>query len=79
MNYNSTLKTKTCVHIKEEFCTFPITYIIFDWEDGETVEMAGSLNVWQHSVKLDPKPSSNITDLVEMRFPTLFISGKPCL
>nr|GEX93805.1 hypothetical protein [Tanacetum cinerariifolium] len=49
------------------------------WGDGETVEVAGSFNGWHHGVKLDPQPSSNITDPVELRFPTLFISGKPCL
>lgn len=37
------------------------------WGEGETVEVAGSFNGWHHGVKLDPQPSSNITDPVEMR------------
>ncbi|GJT94801.1 ribonuclease H-like domain-containing protein [Tanacetum coccineum] len=37
------------------------------WGDGETVEVAGSFNGWHHGVKLDPQPSSNITDPVELR------------
>ncbi|KAL4592147.1 hypothetical protein LXL04_005133 [Taraxacum kok-saghyz] len=40
------------------------------WGEGETVEVAGSFNGWHHGVKLDPQPSSNITDPVELRFPT---------
>ncbi|KAI3691375.1 hypothetical protein L2E82_49728 [Cichorium intybus] len=37
------------------------------WGEGETVEVAGSFNGWHHGVKLDPQPSSNIRDPVEMR------------
>lgn len=36
------------------------------WGEGETVEVAGSFNGWHHGVKLDPQPSSNITDPVEL-------------
>ncbi|KAK1429475.1 hypothetical protein QVD17_11684 [Tagetes erecta] len=37
------------------------------WGEGETVQMAGSFNGWHHAVTLDPQPSSNVTDPVEMR------------
>ncbi|KAI3706724.1 hypothetical protein L6452_24652 [Arctium lappa] len=44
------------------------------WGDGETVEVAGSFNGWLHGVKLDPQPSSNITDPVELRTSRLWRS-----
>ncbi|XP_023745910.1 protein PTST homolog 3, chloroplastic [Lactuca sativa] len=37
------------------------------WGEGESVEVAGSFNGWNHGVKLDPQPSSNITDPIEFR------------
>ncbi|KAI3687827.1 hypothetical protein L1987_81530 [Smallanthus sonchifolius] len=37
------------------------------WGEGETVQVAGSFNGWHHGVTLDPQPSSNITDPVELR------------
>ncbi|KAI3822528.1 hypothetical protein L1987_10119 [Smallanthus sonchifolius] len=36
------------------------------WGEGETVQVAGSFNGWHHGVTLDPQPSSNITDPVEL-------------
>ncbi|KAJ0663558.1 putative immunoglobulin-like protein [Helianthus annuus] len=38
------------------------------WGEGETVQVAGSFNGWHHGVTLDPQPTSNITDPVELRF-----------
>ncbi|KAJ0714427.1 putative AMP-activated kinase, glycogen-binding protein [Helianthus annuus] len=37
------------------------------WGEGETVQVAGSFNGWHHGVTLDPQPTSNITDPVELR------------
>ncbi|KAL8245177.1 hypothetical protein R6Q59_011435 [Mikania micrantha] len=37
------------------------------WGEGETVQVAGSFNGWHHAVTLDPQPTSNITDPVELR------------
>ncbi|KAK9079379.1 hypothetical protein SSX86_001050 [Deinandra increscens subsp. villosa] len=37
------------------------------WGEGETVQVAGSFNGWHHGVTLDPQPSSNVTDPVELR------------
>ncbi|CAI9304267.1 unnamed protein product [Lactuca saligna] len=35
------------------------------WGEGESVEVVGSFNGWNHGDKLDLQPSSNITDPIE--------------